>query len=312
MKPASVTQIHGPRRATRLGPKEARTYVQRARAAGLITAPAARALFEHLLRVCDPRRGFVQDLPQGDQLDRGTGAVTMTGLTSQLGVSAETLRRANRALEASGLVRVKSGFGRSWSRYTLDAREITGVLGELPRSPWGNYPVNPGEDPTPETPHFVGSDPTNQGVRPHETPGQTPQNEPPYARARVHARESDRSKNNSPHPRDEAHDPSQDDSPPASGQGPLSDFEKCEHGRTPAQGGCRTCGTTRRQLAQRRADQDRDEQHRAKVAEQLAERERRQAERAAARGPDPELIAAARAGALAGKHHPPTPPKEPQ
>lgn len=300
MTRATVTQIRAPRAATRLGPKEARTYVRRARAAGLITAPAARALFEHLLRVCDPRQGFSQSLPQANQLNQGaSGTVTMTGLTVQLDVTPRTLRRANRALEASGLVRVESGIGRRWTRYTLNAAQITAVLGELPGSPWGNYPVHPGEKPHSETGQLDPSEGSERPLSPDELAGQRGQNPAPYTRARVHARESDRSKNSAPHPHQAPHGPLSDDSPPASGQGPLSDPTKCEHGRTTAQGGCRKCGTTVRADEQRRAAQARADEQAARRAEQL--RQRADAEARRARAADPELIAQARAGLRAGK-----------
>jgi len=133
--------------------------------------------------------------------------------------------------------------------------------------------------------------------------GQTPQNPGPNARVRVYARESDPSKTNSPHPREPAAGP-HDDSPPAFGQGPLFDLQKCVHNRTAAQGGCRDCGTTRREVTKRQAAEQRAEQDRARVAEQLRQRAEHAAARAAANPPDPDVIKAARAAAQAGKRAP--------
>lgn len=218
----------------------------------------------------------------------------MTGLSSQLGVHTDTLWRANRALAASGLVRVEPGRGRTWTRYTLDVVEITRLLGELPGSPWGAMPVHPGENTTPESPQTAGTDPANCGDRPRDLRGQTPQNHVPYAHVRAYVREVDPSKNTPPYPREQPAGPAGDDSPPASGQGPLSDQEKCEHGRTVAQGGCRTCGTTRRAGDQQRAATEKAERKAAQIAAQLAERDAAAAARAAAQPPDPELLAQTR------------------
>jgi DNA-binding MarR family transcriptional regulator len=302
----TVTQLHPPRAATRLGPKEARILAQRAREAGLAPG-AARALLAHLLRVCDPRQGFVRTLPHRTPPDQDR----VTGLTDELGVSLSTLIRAIHALERAGLLEIRRGTGRTWSSYTLKARQVVELLGEVPGSPWATLDFTAGlEGSQSDTPEVSKRHP--RGVK----------MTPPYVRAR----ESDRSKTRNPLPPPAA-GPSPtagpEASPPASGQGPLSQKSRseqrseqgseqvadpCEHGRTLAQGGCRLCGTTARARAQALEREARDQRRREQLAEQLADRNAAADRRARAAPADPatraERRANLRAAVAATKHKP--------
>jgi hypothetical protein len=277
----SVTQLHAPRAATRLGPKEARILAQRARAAG--HAPgAARALLMHLLRVCDPRQGFSRALPHHSPPDQDK----VTGLTEELGVSERTLIRAIQALERAQLLTVARGSGRTWSRYTLDARRVVDLLGELPGSPWATEAFTRGQSEGLEGGQIVTPEVSKRHPRGDKTA-------PPYVRAR----ESDRSKTNSPlPPGGDPADPWPEVSPPTSGRGPLSICD--EHHQL----NCRACGLdrgSRRALEQAAARARADE---ARRAEQRRHREEAAAARARAKRPDPASIKSARAVIRTSRH----------
>lgn len=295
MPAAEVIQLGSPRRATRLGPKEARVLADRARAAGLIPRGTPYRLFAHLLRVVDPRQGFSRSLPQNTPADQEhlPEHRRVIGLADELGVHTDTLWRANRALAASGLVQVDHGSGRSWTRYTVNVAAIVAALGELPGSPWVNHPVHPGESPDPEPPQNAGADPAKCGGTPRETRGQTPQNRASNARARTYARESDSLRLDPPTPATTQPAAGRVGDPPPSGQGPPpleSENAKCPHGRTLAQGGCRTCGTTRRQTHAERARAELQADTQRRIQEQLEQRAQRARVQQAA--PDPKPYAA--------------------
>jgi len=248
----------------------------RARRQGLIGRGTPYLLMMHLFRVVDPRKGFSITLPQRTPRDQDhlPEKRRVVGLADELGVDVDTIWRANRALARSGLVLVSSGSGRTWTRYTVNAGEVVRLLGELPGSPWGTLAVHPGEvedSDASETPQNAGADPAMCGDRPRDSRGETPQKSGPNARVRAYAREKDPFRPSPPTPASTTSTGSTTDlSPPASGQGPLSSSKKCIHGRTPAQGGCRKCGTT-----PRAEDLQRAAEERAAATERLHEEQAR-------------------------------------
>jgi len=254
----NVVPLKQPRASTRYGPKEARTLANRAHAAGLLPRGAAPRLLEQLLRVLDRRPGMTRQLPYRTQVDS-----RVVGLEDELGVSRRALVRAVHALEESGLVIVVRGTGRTWSRFSLNDALVHELLGDPSDSTWGNPAVHRGESATPQ-----GCQNDTPGVPLRHPRGAT--TTPPYAGAR----EEDSRKTLPPTPAGTTSTGSTADlSPPASGQGPLSSFEKCEHGRTAAQGGCRECHTTKRDQSRQREAEACEAANRKRLKDQKAARE---------------------------------------
>lgn len=232
---ADVIQLHAPRAATRLGPREARRIALAARKAGL--APGhARDLLEFLLRFADPRRGLTVNF-------------TRARLVDELDAAESTVKRAVRALRVSGLVHVVPGDGRRETTFTIDAGGIAVLLGELPEVWRGKGVVHQGESPVTEGGQ---NDPPGGPKRPPTGAKVTPQGgqkSASNARARAYAREEPPYSSQPPSPPEPSNPPTADGAPPPSGQGPP---QICEHGLS----SCRACGTNPRSQAAARAREE--------------------------------------------------------
>ncbi|MCW2498124.1 MAG: hypothetical protein JWQ77_4048 [Jatrophihabitans sp.] len=241
-----------PKRLTRLRPAEAHELARRARARG--HAPAsARELLALLLRLANPT-------------SRKPLRRRHTWVGVELGVSESTVIRAVHAIEESGLVVVRRGTGHISTLYAIDPLQVLVLLDELPGSPWLTTPILLGESRALLGCHFA-----TPGVS--ERQPRAAKLTPPNACARESSLDSPFFP---PTPTSAVEDsPAGEHLPPVFDQGPPSSNVKCEHGRTPAQGGCRHCGTTRRQLDAVAAAADKaaaDEMRRREVLERNAAR----------------------------------------
>jgi len=247
----------------RIGAQQAARLAVVAKSLGA-TAPAARRLLELLLR--HTRGAF--------GIERST-----SWLAREIGAGHSTTIRALDALEAAGLLGVIiRGSGRRVSQYRLDLVVIHAEYARL------NTPTEPGE-----TAVQSGEPLTPQGCQ-NDTPGVSKWHPrgvkmtPPSARGRGTCSYSLLPP--SP-PEPVTPPPSVEDSPAARGGGPSkSTIDKCPHGRTLAQGGCRTCGTTARDLASHRDAARRAAAAAALLASQQLRRAA-EAEAAAAAAPMP-------------------------
>lgn len=201
-----------------------------------------------------------------------------TWYARELGSSHRTIRRAFDALEAAGLVLVAvKGDGMTRSTYLVNVEMAQVLAGELPEVTPVDNTVNPGESGS-----FTGVSLTP--LPGSNCPPSRAKMTPPNARARSVPRDSQRE---GPHTSAGTSPPLVDTPPAASGRVPLrspSPEDKCQHGRTVAQGGCRTCGTNARAAdrvakaeaeaaaqAQRQRQRERDELERLEAEQRRAE-----------------------------------------